>query len=71
MKFIPCTPPLGSHGVGWARKTLADAPDIRVLAMGVVKPANDDEEFWRLKMMRDYMADYVLSGCLPPPGPSQ
>ena len=54
MKFIPSVPPLNRHGVGWIFITEHDRScDIRVIAMGVVKPANDDEEFYRLKDERD------------------
>ena len=54
MKYHANVPPVGPHGVGWAMRTVL-LEHIRVIAMGVVKPANDDEEFWRLKMMRDYI----------------
>ena len=40
-------PPLGIHGVGLLMRP-APLEHIRVLAMGVVKPANDDEEFYRM-----------------------
>ena len=44
--------PLGASGVGWLMHP-APLEHIRVLAMGVVKPANDDKEFWRLKAERE------------------
>ena len=81
MKFIPYMNPLGPHGVGFAMLD-ADNPlsDIRVIAMGVVKPANDDVEFYREKAKREYLEDlgivenmayYLFHGYPLPPGPPQ
>ena len=52
MKYHANVPPVGPHGVGWALR--APFEHIRVIAMGVVKPANDDEEFWRMQEVRAY-----------------
>ena len=45
-------PPIGRHGVGWIWRDQSPV-QIRVVTMGVVKPANDDAEFWRLKAERE------------------
>ena len=81
MKFIPYLNPLGPHGVGFAmRDENNPLDDIRVLAMGVVKHANDDAEFYREKAKREYLADlgivenmayYLFNGYPLPPGPLQ
>ena len=61
MKYVvrPSNAPFGPHGVGWAFLDSEGQRPIRVIAMGVVKPANDDEEFYYWRSLREMpMFDY-------------
>lgn len=48
MQYVtrPSLAPFGPHGVGWAFLDHEGKRPIRVIAMGVVKSANDDEAFY-------------------------
>ena len=48
------SPLFSTHGVGWEHDPDPAKPTLRrVIAMGVVKPANDDAAFWREKAARE------------------
>lgn len=53
MKYVvrPSNAPFGPHGVGWAFLDSEGKRPIRVIAMGVVKPANDDAAFYARRRM--------------------